>query len=153
MTPSNSQPEASGSKADLSAKTPDDSPASPAPAPPDDTQFSDILGAAFWLAARSEPHRTGALGPMADAIIGGIEARQFRLWRKDGAPLAFAVWGLLDSAAEKKLRAREPLSKEELSSGDQAWIITLISPFLPADVILKDLRDNHFQDVTLMTMV
>lgn len=116
-------------------------------------KFGEIIGAAFWLMARSEQHRAAPLGAVADLILRGVETRQFRLWRQDGAPLAFVVWGLLDADAEKKLRGGITLEKEEMTSGDQAWIMTLISPFMPADTMLKDLRENQFKDRTLMTLV
>lgn len=117
------------------------------------TKYGEILGAALWLAARSDQHRAAPLGVVADVVLHGVSTRKFRLWRQDGAPLAFVVWGNLDPEAEAKLRAGQTLTKEEMASGDQAWILTLISPFLPADTMLKDLRETEFKGRTLLTLV
>ena len=136
-------------------KRKDDGPAvveTPAAEPPVDT-FGEILGAAFWLAARSEDHRQMSFGAVADAVLVSVELRQFQLWRNDGAPFAFACWAMLDAAAEAKLRAGTPLTKEEHQSGEQAWLIMVISPYLPSDALLKELRDKRFSGRSLMAMV
>lgn len=121
--------------------------------PETSARYAEIIGAAFWLSARSEAHRAQALGVTADVVLAGVELRQFRLWRQEGAPLAFVVWGMLDDDAERKFREGAPLTAEEMSSGSNAWIMTLISPFLPQDVLLKDLRENQFAGQTLMALI
>ncbi|MCV6586954.1 MAG: toxin-activating lysine-acyltransferase [Marinibacterium sp.] len=120
--------------------------------PPKDS-FGEVIGAAFWLAARSRDHRDMPFGAVADAILAGIDSRQFRLWRKDGAPLAFVSWGLLDEAAEQQFRAGGRLDRDALSSGDRAWVVAVISPFLPGEVVLKDLRETQFKGQSLMALV
>lgn len=118
-----------------------------------DNQLGDILGEVFWLIGRSQELRTRPVGEIHDIVVAAIKARTFRLYRQKRAPLAFVAWGRLDEIQEARLKAAAILTAEELRSGDRAWVVLVASPFLPADVVLKELRSRDFPSEPLMTLI
>lgn len=118
-----------------------------------ENQFGEILGEVFWLTGRSEQLRLKPLGEVYDSVVAAIQARTFRLYRKDSAPLAFLTWGLLDEKQEARFRSGAHLTAEELRSGDRAWIILAATPFVSADTVIQELRKSDFSNRPLMTMI
>lgn len=115
--------------------------------------LGEILGEAFWLIGRTPKLREHRVGYMYDLVAAAVEARTFRLYRQKHAPLAFVVWGLLDSVQEERLAGGQALSAAQLRSGDRAWAVLIASPFVPNELVLDELRKSDFPDRPLMTMV
>lgn len=118
-----------------------------------EAQFGEILGEVFWLVGRSEKLRLKPLGDVYDTVVAAIQARTFRLYRKERAPLAFLAWGLLDEEQEARLRSGALLTAEELRSGDRAWLVLAASPFVGADTVIQELRKTDFPGQPLMKII
>lgn len=118
-----------------------------------DTDLGNILGEAFWLIGRTAPLRDRAIGEMYDVVAASVQARTFRLFRQEKAPLAFAIWGFLGEPEEQKLRDGKTLNAQELRSGEKLWLLLVASPFVPADVIIKELKETEFIGQPILTLL
>lgn len=65
--------------------------------------LSAILGQAAWVMMRSPPHRHLFVGDLEWLLLPPIAHRQFRLWRRNNMPVAYASWALLSDEVEARL--------------------------------------------------
>ncbi len=65
--------------------------------------LSELLGQAAWVMMRSAPHRHLFVGDLEWLLLPPIACKQFRLWRRDNMPVAFASWALLSDEVEARL--------------------------------------------------
>ena len=65
--------------------------------------LSELLGQAAWVMMRSGPHRHLFVGDLEWLLMPPIGLKQFRLWRRETMPVAFASWALLSDEVEARL--------------------------------------------------
>lgn len=83
-----------------------------------------------------------------------VNLKQFRLYRNDKTPWAYASWAVLTEEAEDRLiKGQRRLQPAEWRAGDRLWLIDVICPFGGAEGVLKDIRDNIFPDKKIKTLV
>jgi cytolysin-activating lysine-acyltransferase len=76
-----------------------------------------------------------------------LALRQFRIWRRNDTPFAFASWAFLNEDAEKRLfTGGQRLSPGDWRSGERLWLVDLIAPFGGGEEILTDLKSKAFPD-------
>ncbi|MDO8607628.1 MAG: toxin-activating lysine-acyltransferase [Phaeospirillum sp.] len=91
---------------------------------------SQVLGDIVFLAMKSPEHRHLSLADFEQAIMPALMLRQFRLWRTDTQPIAFASWACASDAVAARLEAGErTLSAAEWQSGERKVLIGLIAPY------------------------
>ena len=70
---------------------------------------------------------------------------QIKLYLQDEKPVAFVTWARLStSVAERYRNPPHHLTGSEWTSGDQIWLIDVVTPFGGAQDVLKDLREKVF---------
>ncbi len=97
--------------------------------------LSELLGQAAWVMMRSPAHRHLFVGDLEWLLLPPIACKQFRLWRRDNMPVAFASWALLSDEVEARLI--ESLGAPVVSAAppadgadtaDDAPIVAAVSP-------------------------
>ena len=107
---------------------------------------------AKWLCEKLQL-RTEDLFKDENTLISELEWRvlpalmldQAKLYLKDDAPIAFVSWARLSEAAAQRYRtAPHQLIMTDWTSGDQIWLIDVLTPFGGAQDVLRDLREKVF---------
>ncbi len=58
-----------------------------------------------------------------------IALDQFRLWRQNNMPVAFATWAYLSDEAEERMQQGvRRLGPADWKSGDNLWLMDLVAP-------------------------
>jgi len=105
----------------------------------------EFLFEIFWLLSQSPNHKYMFIADMEWYIMPPFRARQFRIFHKDGAPIAFACWAYVSDEVEERLRdGSTKLRPEEWRSGENLWLMDIVAPFGGADFVIKELREKVF---------
>lgn len=108
---------------------------------------------AVWLMTQSAPHKHLFVTDLEWLLMPPVAAGQFRLWRKDDKPLAFATWAFLSEEAEQRLIAgRGKLPPAAWNSGDAPWLMDLVAPFGGREEVLRDLKAAVFPERPLKSL-
>lgn len=74
-----------------------------------------------------------------------ILLRQFRIFRRNGAPVGFVTWGFLSTEVEERMAAGQvKLSPTEWNAGDQPWLVDEVAPFGGGEVMVKEIKEKVF---------
>lgn len=104
-----------------------------------------LLGPVTWLMLQQPTGRHTLLGELEWRVMPALMLDQAKLYLNGTAPVAFASWAMLDaSSAERYRRAPHQLSAKDWNSGDQIWLIDVLTPFGGASDVLQDLRTKVF---------
>jgi cytolysin-activating lysine-acyltransferase len=94
---------------------------------------------------RSIAHRHIFVADLEWMVIPPIELGQFRMYRRESMPLAFASWALVSEETEKRLASgMARLAPTEWRNGDRLWLVELLAPFGNTDAVLDDLKKSVF---------
>ena len=78
--------------------------------------------------------------------------REFRIFRRNKLPVAYASWARLGEEAAARLRnGARRLKPGDWKSGDELWLVDLVAPFGGRDAITAELRDKVFQGKKVKT--
>lgn len=113
----------------------------------------EVLGQVSWLMMHSPGHKHMFLTDLEWLVMPALLLKQFRVFRKDGGPIAFASWAFLDEGASARMAKGDvKLSPAEWKSGDQAWLIDLVAPFGGHEEVLNSLKEQVFADQSLKSL-
>lgn len=102
-------------------------------------EFAKALGLATWLMSMSKEHKDLPLTVLEKRLLPPILLKQFRLIRKDGAPVAFLTWAEVSDALKAKAEnVDEVLPLPEWRSGSNFVLMDCVSPFGSADKLKSD---------------
>jgi cytolysin-activating lysine-acyltransferase len=102
---------------------------------------AEVLCEIAVLMMQSPAHRHFFLADLEWLVVPAVLTRQFVIYRKQRAPVAYASWALVNEEVEKRLIAGERrLAPAEWRSGDRTWLIDLVAPFGGTERIVADLR-------------
>lgn len=113
-----------------------------------------MLGAVTWLMLQQSASRTGLLADLEWRVLPPLMLGQARLFMQGDAPVGYASWALLSE--EAVARWRQPpyrLAMQDWSSGEQAWLIDVFTPFGGAREMLQELRTTHLAGRELRQLV
>lgn len=103
---------------------------------------AQVLGEIVFLAMKSPEHGTRTLAELEQAILPALMLRQFRLWRSDTQPIAFAAWALASEEVAERINAGErALSPAEWRSGNLFTLVELIAPYGGREGFERALRE------------
>lgn len=103
---------------------------------------AQVLGDIVFLAMKSPDHRHFTLAELEQAIIPALMLRQFRLWRNDTQPIAFASWVLASDEVAERLEAGERrLAAADWNPGQRKMLVDLIAPFGGREGFERALRE------------
>ena len=105
------------------------------------------LGAISILAMKSTTHKYIFLSDYEWLILPAIATKQFALFRSSkNEPIAFISWASISDEVEKRLTDKSgKLQPADWKSGNNIYIIDIISPFGPSKDLLKQLNDKQFK--------
>lgn len=104
-----------------------------------------LLGPVAWLMMQQAAGRHTLLGELEWRVMPALILDQAKLYLKGDAPVAFASWARLGEAAAQRYQAApHQLATADWLSGDQIWLIDVLTPFGGAQDVLKDLREKVF---------
>lgn len=111
--------------------------------PPPQPGPDQVLGQIARLLLASPAHRHLFMADWEWLILPPVAHRQFRIFRRKGRPFAYVSWAFLNEDAAARISAGEiKMRPDEWTSGEELWLIDLITPFGGADTILKEVREN-----------
>jgi cytolysin-activating lysine-acyltransferase len=117
-----------------------------------------LLGEIVWLLGRSDAHKHIFLTELDWMVMPPIPLRQFRIWRQNNQPVAYASWAFLSDEASQRFTDGAAagrvgrLAPGEWKSGEQLWLIDFIAPFGGGDAMIKELREKVFAGQTAKTI-
>ena len=104
-----------------------------------------VFGNAVWLMTQSAAHKHLFLTDMEWLVLPPIALNQFRIWRNNNMPVAFASWAYLNEEAEERIKQNiKRLAPVDWKSGSNLWLIDMIAPFGGADEAVKEMREKVF---------
>lgn len=113
----------------------------------------DVIPEVLWLLTQSAQHKFMFLADMEWYFLPPFRYRQFRVFHKDKAPIAFVSWAYVSDEVEERLKAGAVrLKPEDWRSGDNLWLIDLCAPFGGGEYILKELREKVFKGQKVKTL-
>ena len=111
------------------------------------------MGHAVWLMTQSPVHKHLFISDLEWLLMPPIASGQFRLWRKDNMPLAFASWAFLSEETEQRMIAgQQRLAPGAWNSGDRLWLMDLIAPFGGKEEALQELKEKVFPGRTIKSL-
>lgn len=104
-----------------------------------------VLGPALWLMMSNQATRHTLLSECEWRLMPPLALDQMKLYLQDEKPVALATWARISPAVAERYRVSpHHLSPADWQSGDQIWLVDVITPFGGAEGVLKDLRENVF---------
>ena len=114
---------------------------------------TEILGQVAYLFMSSPTHKHLFMTDLEWLVVPPLRLRQFRLFRRKNAPVAYASWAALTEEAEKRLLSGvRKLQPGDWNAGDRLWLIDLAAPFGGHEAILKELREKVFAGRPVKTL-
>lgn len=113
-----------------------------------------LLGPVTWLMMQQSASRHTLISELEWRVLPALMLDQAKLYLKDDAPIAFVSWARLSEAAAQRYRtAPHQLTMTDWTSGDQIWLIDVLTPFGGAQDVLKDLREKVFAGQVIQQLV
>jgi cytolysin-activating lysine-acyltransferase len=113
-----------------------------------------LLGPVTWLMMQQSASRHTLVSELEWRVLPPLMLDQAKLYLKDEAPIAFVSWARLsDAAAQRYKTSPHQLTMTDWTSGDQIWLIDVLTPFGGAQDILKDLREKVFPGQVIYQLV
>lgn len=104
-----------------------------------------VLGAVTWLMMQQAGVRNTLLSELDWRVMPALVLEQAKLYMRETAPIAYVSWALLsDAVAQRYLDGPHHLMAADWKSGNQVWIIDLVTPFGGAAEVMKELRETVF---------
>lgn len=97
------------------------------------------------LMMQSPAHRYFFLADLEWLVYPAVQHRQFKLYMKEGRPIAYVSWARLSEQAEARFSVAGRLSPPEWTSGDRLWLVDILTPFGTADEVIRDLHGGSLQ--------
>lgn len=89
-----------------------------------------LLGEIAFLAMKSPEHKNLFLADLKWRVGPAIRLGQFRLWRAESQPVAFASWAFVtDELATRLASGLRRLTPSEWRCGDRRVVVDLMAPY------------------------
>lgn len=114
---------------------------------------AEALGQVVGLMMASPSHKHLFVTDLEWLVAPPILLRQFRIFRRDSAPVGFVSWAFLSTEAGERLAAgRIKLSPAEWNTGGQPWLIDVVAPFGGGEAMIKEIKEKVFADRKLKVL-
>ncbi len=105
-----------------------------------------LLGGVAWLMMQQAGVRHTLLSEMDWRVMPALVLGQAKLYVNDTTPIAYVSWAKLsEQVAQRYREAPHHLTASDWKSGEQIWIIDMVTPFGSAAEVLKELREVIFR--------
>ncbi len=109
-----------------------------------------VLGAISALMLDSPMHQHLFINDLKWLVVPPLRLQQFRLFQKDGMPVAFISWAFLDGEIEERVATGHMrLRPDEWNRGDRPWLVDIIAPFGGQDDALQKIKETVFPEQQL----
>jgi cytolysin-activating lysine-acyltransferase len=96
-----------------------------------------------WLMLQHNTTRHTLISDQEWRVLPPLVLDQAKLYMRDNAPIAYVSWAKLsDKVAQRYSGAPHQLAAGDWQSGDQVWIVDLLTPFGGSAEVLRDLRNT-----------
>lgn len=107
-----------------------------------------ILGHVVWLMSQSSKHKHLTLIDMDWLVVPALINRQFKLYRLDGKPFAYASWAYVSLDVVQRVAVEGGnLSAGEWMCGDEAWLVDVVAPFGGAEGVLREMKAKGISEM------
>lgn len=114
---------------------------------------AQVFGVVVSLMMESPAHQHLFLTDMKWLVIPPVMLRQFRLFRRNGVPFAYASWANLTEEAETRIKqGKIRLRPDEWNAGDRLWLVDLVAPFGGQQNIYDELSNTIFKGKKLNSL-
>lgn len=104
-----------------------------------------MLGPITWLMMQQSATRHTLLSELEWRVMPALVLNQAKLYMREEAPIAYVSWAKMSQqCAARYKNPPHQLMASDWKSGEQIWIIDLITPFGGGTDVMKDLRENVF---------
>lgn len=108
---------------------------------------SAVLGEVVWLMSQSPVHKQFFISDLEWFAMTPILAQQFRLFYAQNKPIGVVLWAFVNDEVEERLKAgTTKLRPQDWKCGDKLWVVEVISPFGGPEAMIKNLKEQVFQD-------
>ena len=113
-----------------------------------------MLGPITWLMMQQSATRYTLLSELEWRVMPALVLNQAKIYMREDAPIAYVSWAKMsEQTAARYKNPPHQLMAADWKSGDQIWIIDLITPFGGGQEVMKDLRENVFAGPTVQQLV
>lgn len=113
---------------------------------------SAVFEAVVKLFLNSPSHDHLFLSDMKWLVLPPLQLRQCKLYRQQGAPVAFASWAMLSPEAEKDFIRNKRLRPKDWDSGNRCWLVDMVVPYGGSDQVIKDLIGTALRGIPVQTL-
>ncbi len=111
------------------------------------------IGSACWLMGQMVTHKHLFMTDIEWLVTPPVALGQFRLWHKDGVPVAYASWAYLNEEAENRMKVGgHKLAPIDWKSGSNLWLMDVLAPFGGNEEVVKELREKVFPGKKIKTL-
>lgn len=104
-----------------------------------------LLGAISWLMMQQTATRHTLLSELEWRVMPALVLDQAKLYMRNDSPIAYVSWATLsETVAERYANPPHQLMASDWRSGEDLWVIDLLTPFGGAHEVMNDLRTNVF---------
>ena len=108
---------------------------------------SAVLGEIVWLMSQSPYHKQLFISDLEWFVMTPVMHQQFRLFYAQNKPVGVVLWALVDDEVAARLaQGITKLRPQDWKSGDQLWVVEVISPFGAPEAMVQNLRTQVFPD-------
>jgi cytolysin-activating lysine-acyltransferase len=101
----------------------------------------------------SRRHRHLFLADLEWALMPPLALKQFRLFHKEGMPVALATWAFVSEEVDARLKlGRMRLKPEEWKSGEICWLIDVVGPNGSEGGVINSLKEGPLANRTVMAI-
>lgn len=112
--------------------------------------LSPVFGVVSALMMDSPAHQHLFLSDMKWLVVPPVLQKQFRIYRNNGVPFAYASWAFLnEEAGERMKKDQHRLRPDEWNSSGQVWLVDLIAPFGGQEEVINDLKENALKGMSV----
>ncbi len=109
-------------------------------------QFGTTFGLAVWLMTMDKAYADTPVKELEAKVLAAILLQQFKLYSKEGQPVAFLTWAAVSDEIKRKIETEAyELELTDWRSGNNIIVLECVSPFaerkLFEEEFVKNLRE------------
>lgn len=113
-----------------------------------------LLGPLTWLMMQQSATKHTLISELEWRVMPPLMLEQAKLFMREESPLAFVTWAKMSPASSDRYRkAPHHLMFSDWNSGDQIWLIDIVTPFGGAQEIMQNIREHVFAGQVIHQLV